>query len=114
MSQTKSVAEPSRAEQKLRAFHEEDALKKSADFQLLRRLWPFIRPHLRHVVLSMLALILLAGLNLLRPRIMGQAVTHAGAKQAAALVQDGAMLAGLVALSQIFVFAQMYSMQLAG
>jgi ATP-binding cassette subfamily B protein len=114
MSQAKSAAAPSRAEQKLRAFHEEDALKKSYDFQLLRRLWPFMRPHLRYMVVSMLTLFALAGLNLLRPRVMGQAVTHAGAKQAALLVQDGAMLAGLVAVSQIFVFIQMYNMQLAG
>lgn len=115
MSQKKSAeAAPSRAEQKLRAFHEEDALKKSYDFALLVRLWPFIRPHLRHVVLSLLALILLAGLNLLRPRVMGAAVTHAGAKQAALLIRDGAYLAGLVAVSQVLMFAQMYTMQLAG
>jgi ATP-binding cassette subfamily B protein len=114
MSQKTAAAAPSRAEQKLRAFHEEDSLKKSYDFQLLVRLWPFIRPHLRHVVLSLLALIVLAGLNLLRPRVMGQAVMHAGAKQAALLVRDGAYLAGLVAVSQVLMFAQMYTMQLAG
>lgn len=115
MSQKKRAdAAPSRAEEKLRAFHEEDSLKKSYDFQLLGRLWPFIRPHLRHVVLSLLALIVLAGLNLLRPRVMGQAVMHAGAKQAALLVRDGAYLAGLVAVSQVLMFAQMYTMQLAG
>ncbi len=115
MSQKKNpAAAPSRAEQKLRAFHEEDSLKKSYDFQLLVRLWPFIRPHLRHVVMSLLALIVLAGLNLLRPRVMGQAVMHAGAKQAALLIRDGAYLAGLVAVSQVLMFAQMYTMQLAG
>lgn len=115
MSQKKiAEAAPSRAEQKLRAFHEEDALKKSYDFALLGRLLPFIRPHLRHVVLSLLALLVLAGLNLLRPRVMGAAVTHAGAKQAALLIRDGAYLAGLVAVSQVLMFAQMYTMQLAG
>lgn len=114
MSQKTPAAAPSRAEQKLRAFHEEDSLKKSYDFQLLQRLWPFIRPHMRHVVISLLTLFLLAGLNLLRPRVMGMAITHAGAKQAALLVRDGALLAGLVLVSQILMFAQTYTMQLAG
>lgn len=109
-----TAAAPSRAEQKLRAFHDEDALKKSYDFQLLQRLWPFIRPHLRHVAVSLLALFFLAGLNLLRPQVMGMAISHAGAKQAGLLVRDGALLAGLVLLSQLLVFAQMYTMQLAG
>ena len=34
-----------RAENKLRAFHEEDAVTKTYDGSLLLRLWPFLRPH---------------------------------------------------------------------
>lgn len=104
----------SRAEQKLAAFHDEDSIDKSYDFQLLTRLWPFISPHARYVVISLLALLAVAGLNLLRPILMGKVVSHAGARAADLLVRDGAMLAGLVVLAQIISFGQIYCMQLAG
>ncbi len=104
----------SRAEQKLAAFHDEDSIDKSYDFQLLTRLWPFISPHARYVVISLVALLAVAGLNLLRPILMGKVVSHAGARAADLLVRDGAMLAGLVVLAQIISFGQIYCMQLAG
>lgn len=104
----------SRAEQKLAAFHDEDSIDKSYDFQLLTRLWPFISPHARYVVISLLALLAVAGLNLLRPILMGRVVSHAGARAADLLLRDGAMLAGLVVLAQIISFGQIYCMQLAG
>ena len=31
----------------LRSFHEEGAIGKAYDTRLLRRLWPFVRPHAR-------------------------------------------------------------------
>ena len=40
MSAKKPVVPKSRAEQKLAAFHDEDNIDKSYDFQLLARLWP--------------------------------------------------------------------------
>ena len=40
MSTKKPVVTKSRAEQKLAAFHDEDSIDKSYDFQLLSRLWP--------------------------------------------------------------------------
>lgn len=114
MSDKKKPPEKSRAEQKLAAFHDEDNIDKSYDFQLLSRLWPFIKPHARYVVLSLLALVAVAGINLLRPILMGKVVAHAGDKAADLLLRDGAILAGLVVLSQFVSFAQIYSMQLAG
>ncbi|MFO0657235.1 MAG: ABC transporter ATP-binding protein [Polyangia bacterium] len=114
MSDKKKTPEKSRAEQKLAAFHDEDNIDKSYDFQLLSRLWPFIKPHARYVVLSLLALVAVAGINLLRPILMGKVVAHAGDKAADLLLRDGAILAGLVVLSQFVSFAQIYSMQLAG
>ena len=110
----KSTDAVSRAEAKLRAFHDEDAIQKSYDWALLRKLFPFIRPHGRYLAMSLIALVLMAGLNLLRPLVMGQAITHAGERAADKLVRDGAMLAGLVLGGQILLFAQMYTMQLAG
>ena len=114
MSAKKPVVPKSRAEQKLAAFHDEDNIDKSYDFQLLTRLWPFIRPHAKYVVISLTALVCVAGVNLLRPILMGRVVSHAGAKEAELLLRDGALLAGLVVLSQIISFGQIYCMQLAG
>lgn len=108
------AAAPTQAEQRLRAFHDEDAIKKSQDLALIRRLWPFVRPHAGWVALSILAMCAIAGLNLMRPVIMGRVVEHAGQKQASLLFRDGALLSGLVIGTQILMFAQIYAMQLAG
>ncbi|MFO0579448.1 MAG: ABC transporter ATP-binding protein [Polyangia bacterium] len=110
----KGQAAPTQAEQRLRAFHDEDAIQKSQDAALLRRLWPFVRPHAGWVVLSVLAMFAIAGVNLMRPVVMGRVVQHAGQKQAALLVRDGLLLSALVVGSQILMFAQIYAMQLAG
>ncbi|HNN96854.1 MAG TPA: ABC transporter ATP-binding protein, partial [Pseudomonadota bacterium] len=85
---------PTTAEAKLRAFHEEDAVKSGADFRNFLRLWPFVRPHLRPLLLSLMSLVALAGLGLFRPLLMGQVVSHAAAKQPDALFRDGLLLTG--------------------
>ena len=105
---------PSGAEAKLRAFHEEESVKSGADFSNLARLWPFVRPHLRYLLLSGIALLALAGLGLLRPLLMGNVVAHAAAKQSSALFRDGLVLTGLVLVSQLITVMQMYAMQLTG
>jgi ATP-binding cassette subfamily B multidrug efflux pump len=102
------------AEDKLRAFHEEDAIIKSYDLLLLKRLLPFVRPHLRYLVISFGALLLMAGFGLLRPLVMGRAVAHASERQAAALFNDGLLLTGLIVVGQLISFAQMYAMQMCG
>jgi ATP-binding cassette subfamily B protein len=102
------------AEVKLRAFHDEDAIKQSYDFRLLRRLWPFVVPHARYLLISLSALLLLSGVGLLRPLIMGRVVAHASERAVAKLLRDGLFLAGLVVGGQLISFAQMYAMQLAG
>ena len=113
-TRSKSAAAPSGTEAKLRAFHEEDSVKSGADFSNLRRLWPFVRPHMRYLLLSSIALIALAGLGLLRPLLMGNVVAHAAAKQPSALFRDGVLLTGLVLISQLVTVLQMYAMQLTG
>ena len=47
---------PSRAEQKLRAFHEEGAIGKAYDGRLARRLLPYVLPHGKFVVISLTTL----------------------------------------------------------
>ena len=53
-------------EAKLAAFHDEDTIDKSYDLQMLSRLWPFISPHVRYVVFSLLGLFSVAGINLVK------------------------------------------------
>jgi ATP-binding cassette subfamily B multidrug efflux pump len=98
----------------LSAFHEEERLGKVYDAQLLRRLWPFLRPHRRFLYASFGLLIGMAALNLLRPLIMGRLV---GAAQAAApgeLLRYGLGLSLLVVTMQGLTFIQIYAMQVAG
>ncbi len=103
-----------RGEQKLRAFHEEDVLVRTYDASLARRLFPFIRPHARFVVLSLGMLLLVAGTGLVRPVLMGDVVSKAAARDSRSLLFDGGALAALVVFAQIFGFVQMYTMQIAG
>lgn len=112
--QKSSKANPTGAEAKLRAFHEEDAIDKSYDWLNLRRLWPFIRPQSRYLLLSLGALLLMSALGLLRPLLMGRVVEHAGARAQAALFQDGVVLVSLIVVGQLVMFAQTYAMQLVG
>ena len=38
------------------------------------RLWPYVKPHGRYVVLSLITLVLMAGANLCRPLLMGDII----------------------------------------
>ena len=49
----------SRAEEKLRAFHEEGAIGKAYDARLIARLWPYVKPHGRYVIASLVTLALI-------------------------------------------------------
>jgi len=104
----------SAGEQRLRAFHEEGALGKAYDVNLLRRLWPFVRPHARHLIVSLIVLFVVAGLNLARPLVMGDVVRHAANHDRDGLFRDGLILTGLVVTAQLLGFVQLYAMQLAG
>jgi ATP-binding cassette subfamily B multidrug efflux pump len=111
---TARVSAPSRAEEKLRAFHEESAIGKAYDARLLKRLWPYVKPHRRFVVGSLTTLALIAGVNLARPLVMGDIVRQASAARPDLLLRDGVILGVLVLALQLMTFAQMYAMQIAG
>jgi ATP-binding cassette subfamily B multidrug efflux pump len=114
---SQSAAQPkqlSRAEMKLRAFHEEGAIGKAYDFRLMTKLWPYVKPHGRYVVLSLVTLVIMAGVNLCRPILMGDVVRAATDADPGRLMRDGLGLAGLLIVLQSMTFAQMYMMQLAG
>lgn len=102
------------AEEKLRAFHEESSLGKAYDGRLLRRLWPFVRPHRKILAFSLFALLIQTALQLVQPLLMGDVVTRAAEKDAAGLMRNGLALAGLLVGIQLLTFLQTYTMQLAG
>lgn len=112
--QQKGPPKGGRAQDRLRAFHEEEALARAYDVRLLRRLWPFVRPHRGFIAVSLLTLLFITGLGLLRPVVMGDVVRQAGERNAGLLLRDGVALAALLLTSQLLIFAQVYTMQLAG
>jgi ATP-binding cassette subfamily B multidrug efflux pump len=106
--------QPTRAQKALEKFHEEGAIGKAYDGRLLRRLWPFVRPHAGFLVVSLGTLVVIAGVNLVRPLVMGDVVHQADTRDPHRLMRDGFLLAGLLVVSQLLTFVQMYAMQVAG
>ena len=84
------------------------------DGRLLRRLWPFVKPHASFVVLSLATLVVIAAINWVRPLLLGDVVRQAGAHDASRLVRDGLAIGGLLVLVQSLTYVQMYTMQVAG
>ena len=103
-----------RAERVLRRFHDEGEIGKAYDARLLRRLWPFVRPHAGFVAASLATLALIACINLVRPLLFGDVVRQATARDAGRLLRDGLLISGLLVVLQTLTFIQMYTMQIAG
>jgi ATP-binding cassette subfamily B protein len=110
----RGAAAPTRAEKALKVFHEEGAMGKAYDARLVRRLWPFVRPHAKYLVASLGTLVVIAVVNLVRPLLMGDVVHQAEVRDSSRLFRDGLGLAGLLVLVQALTFVQMYAMQIAG
>jgi ATP-binding cassette subfamily B protein len=98
----------------LRDFHEEAGLGRAYDVHLMKRIWPFMKPHARYLFASTAMILVIAALSLVRPLIMGRVVAGAQAAGASGLMKYGIMLALLVVVMQLLTFVQMYSMQIAG
>ncbi|HEX7664259.1 MAG TPA: ABC transporter ATP-binding protein [Polyangiaceae bacterium] len=105
---------PTRAEEKMRAFHEEGAIGRAYDFRLVKRLVPFVRPHGKFLAGSLVSLIGVTGLNLLRPLLMGDVVGKAAAKDPGGLLRDGVYLSLVIIGTQTLTFFQIYAMQIVG
>ncbi len=103
-----------RAEQALRTFHEEGAIGKAYDGRLLRKLWPYVKPHARLIVWSLATLMVIALVGLVRPLLLGDVVRKAAAGDPARLERDGLALCVLLVVTQLLTFVQMYTMQVAG
>ena len=98
----------------LRDFHEEERLGRAYDSDLLRRLWKFMKPHAGYLYASIAMIILAAGVNLIRPVIMGRVVAGAQSEEPGGLMKHGITLAAVVVGGQLLTFIQMYAMQIAG
>ncbi|MFI5301862.1 MAG: hypothetical protein ACHREM_27550, partial [Polyangiales bacterium] len=75
-----------------RSFHDEEQLGKAVDLELMRRLWPFVKPHSHVLILSMLMLPLGAWIVTLRPTVMKNALDQAVATHDVSIIDR----AGLV------------------
>ncbi|MEY2936443.1 MAG: hypothetical protein RL033_7192 [Pseudomonadota bacterium] len=114
MSRTKSKA-PSRAAKVLEAFHEEGALGKAYDWQLLRRLWPYVRPYRGMIYMSLLVGVLTAAASLLQPLFMRMLLDEGAlAGNMSKLGTGGLYLALLIIAERVLSFFQIYSVQVAG
>lgn len=103
-----------RSKDRLKAFHEEVSLGKVTDFHLLRRLWPFVRPHVFLLVVSLSTLVLICGLRVAVPLLMGRVVKEAMEGNRASTLARLPALAGVMVLVQLLTFAQVYAMQIVG
>jgi ATP-binding cassette, subfamily B, multidrug efflux pump len=107
--------EKTRTEKTLDRFHEEDKLQAAYDIRMLRRLWPYVRPHAGHLWVSILLLLTNAGVAMMRPLVMRGALDALDAPDAMSrLTRAGAFLTALVVTEQAVAFPQMYLMQIAG
>jgi ATP-binding cassette subfamily B protein len=98
-----------------RGSGDDDQLGKAVDLDHLKRLWPYVKPHSRMLVLSMVLLPVVSLFVIARPRIMKWALDE-GAIKGNVHVIDVAAVAYLVVVAAEYFgrFAQMYAMQLAG
>ncbi|MFT3774715.1 MAG: ABC transporter ATP-binding protein [Minicystis sp.] len=104
-----------RAQDALARFHEEDQLSQSYDARTLRAIWPFVKPHARHLWLSFALLLLYASISLARPFVMGDALDRLKGPDASAhLMRAGITIAAMLLVEQLIAFPQMVLMQIAG
>jgi ATP-binding cassette subfamily B protein len=96
-------------------FHEEGKLQAVYDARMLVRLAPFVRPHARFLLLSLVLLVVNAGLAMVKPLIIRDAFDAMDLPSGQALLnRAGLMLLGVLAIEQSIAFPQMYFMQIAG
>lgn len=108
-------AQKTRSARALRAFHEEGRLHATYDAKLLGRLYPFVRPHARHVAVSIALLLVSAALAMTKPLIMRHALDLFEAPDAMPrLIRIGALLTFVLVMEQALAFPQMYTMQVGG
>ena len=111
----KAVAQESRTEAILRAFHEESALGKTYDARLVLRLWPFLKPYKKLLWLSLGLGVVIALIGLTRPYLMQLTIDRGVMTgDSDALLKYGLLFALVIVTEQALNFAQVYSAQMVG
>jgi ATP-binding cassette subfamily B protein len=115
-SQNGAARKPlTRTEQILSAFHEEASLGKTYDTRLALKLWQFVKPHRRLLVLGLVMIVLGAAGALVRPLVMQRTIDEGVlTKNRDILTRGGLILAGVVIVEQVLTFFQVYAIQLVG
>lgn len=104
-----------RGDEVLRAFHEESEIGKAYDVRLVRRLWPFVRPHAAQLYVSMGLLVVTSAGALVRPILMKRAIDAGSIERDPHVLYTSAIaIAVIVAVEQAMTFFQIYAMQTAG
>jgi ATP-binding cassette subfamily B protein len=103
----------------LRDFHEEERLGQAYDTKLIRRLWPFMKPHARYLYVSLVMIVLVAGLSLVQPVAMARVVmpevtANVHDANVRGLVNHALVLALVIVVLQLLKFVQTYTMQVLG
>ncbi|MGD8862180.1 MAG: ABC transporter ATP-binding protein [Myxococcales bacterium] len=99
----------------LEEFHYEQEFSQSYDLRLLKRLWPYMRPHATLLFGALLLIPVTSGATLVQPYLVKRAVDAVIMKQGEGVwTQMVVFYAGAVLLEFVFRFAQVYAMQLAG
>ena len=108
-------ARNTRAAAAVKAFHEEERYGKAYDLQLVKKSWPFIKPHQGLLWLSLGVVLFTSAGALIRPLVMRSAIDDGVvAGNAEKLMHGGLLLAGIMVVEQVLGFCQMYAMQVAG
>ncbi|HEY1959596.1 MAG TPA: ABC transporter ATP-binding protein [Polyangiaceae bacterium] len=98
----------------LKAFHEEKAPRPSSDIAVWLRLWGFVRPHSRRLVIALLLVFVGAGFNLAAPLVMGAMVRHATMRDRSGVFRDGLLFMAILVARKVSEFAQRYLTEVAG
>ena len=113
-SSSKKPGRNTRAAAAIKAFHEEERFGKAYDLRLVKKMWPFVKPHQELIWISLGVILFTSAGALVRPLIMKSAIDAAVAGQGRELLHGGLLLAGVLVVEQVLGFAQMYAMQVAG
>lgn len=98
-----------------RAFHEEGGLGRVYDSALLRKLWPFVRPYVGPLVISLLLLPVVSELLVAQPRVFRDAIDRGiVAGDSRAVDRAAVVLLALMVGEFVLRFVQTYLMQYVG
>lgn len=99
----------------LNAFHEEASFGKAYDWELTKRLWPFLRPYRMLFWLTVVVVVVTAVGALAQPLIMRWTIDRGVAtRDLSVLTRGGLGVAAIVIISQLLSFVQIYTIQVVG